>query len=68
MSDINSEVNRQNVEAANHCRCHERKELARAYVPMQGFGEISRPEIGLRNGTIFPDLLSPYVRLTQSGR
>ena len=68
MSDINNVLNERNVKAVNHCRCHEHRELARAYVPMQGFGEMFSPEIGLRKGTIFPDLFSPYVPLTQSGR
>ena len=60
LSAINNEIHEHSVEAAHQCRCHERMELARAYVPMQGFGKISRPEIGLRHGTIFPELLRPY--------
>ena len=56
----NNDIKAHSVEAAHQCRCHERMELARAYVPMQGFGKMFRPEEGLRHGTIFPDLLRPY--------
>lgn len=35
-------------------------ELARAYVPPQTYGERLSPEKGLKRGTIFPELYSPY--------
>jgi len=45
-----------------YCKCHgENRELARAYVPMQGFDELFKPEVGLRSGTIFPELFRPYT-------
>ena len=59
MQDISNELGAQHAEMMHVCRCH--KELARAYVPMQGFGELFQPEAGLRNGTIFTDLFSPYI-------
>ena len=34
-----------------------------AYVPIQTMGKIFTPEVGLENGTIFPELVSPYVPL-----
>jgi len=48
------------LEVCCECRCGN-KELARAYIPMQGFGELFKPEVGLRKGTIFPELFKPYV-------
>ena len=62
LSEVNNENNTRCLKESNQSGHHERRELARAYVPMQGFGEISRPEVGLRNGTIFPELVSLYVR------
>ena len=35
-------------------------ELAHSYVPWQTMGETFTPEMGLRMGTIFPELVSPY--------
>lgn len=35
-------------------------ELARAYVPPQVYTERFNPAEGLRRGTIFPELVSPY--------
>ena len=35
-------------------------ELAQSYVPWQVMGETFTPEMGLRMGTIFPELVSPY--------
>ncbi|HHY47168.1 MAG TPA: spore coat associated protein CotJA [Firmicutes bacterium] len=35
-------------------------ELARAYVPPQVYGERFSPAEGLRQGTIFPELVRPY--------
>ena len=32
-----------------------------SYVPIQTMNETFRPEVGLRMGTIFPELVSPYV-------
>lgn len=34
-----------------------------AYVPIHTMGKIFTPEIGLENGTIFPELVSPYAPL-----
>ena len=48
------------LEMQCECRC-ENKELARAYIPMQGFSELFKPEVGFRKGTIFPELFQPYV-------
>ena len=31
-----------------------------SYVPIQYLDKIFKPEIGLKNGTIFPELVSPY--------
>ena len=36
-------------------------ELAQSYVPWQTMGEIFNPEVGLKMGTIFPELVSPYT-------
>ena len=35
-------------------------ELAQSYVPWQTMGETFTPEVGLKMGTIFPELVSPY--------
>ena len=35
-------------------------ELAQSYVPWQTLGETFTPEVGLKMGTIFPELVSPY--------
>ena len=35
-------------------------ELAQSYVPWQVMGETFNPEVGLKMGTIFPELVSPY--------
>ena len=35
-------------------------ELAQSYVPWQTIGETFAPKVGLRMGTIFPELVSPY--------
>jgi len=34
-----------------------------AYVPVQTMSKIFTPQTGLNNGTIFPELVSPYVPL-----
>jgi len=34
--------------------------LAQSYVPFQYMDKTFRPCVGLRNGTIFPELVSPY--------
>ena len=34
--------------------------LAQSYVPIQYMDETFKPCIGLRNGTLFPELVSPY--------
>ena len=33
---------------------------AQSYVPFQVMNEVFKPEVGLRNGTIFPELVSLY--------
>lgn len=35
--------------------------VAMAYVPFQQFGAVYEPEMGLRSGTIFPDLDKPFL-------
>ena len=35
--------------------------LAQSYVPIQYMDKTFKPEIGLKMGTIFPELVSPYV-------
>lgn len=40
---------------------HIRMKLARAYVLPQAYAERFNPPDGLRHGTIFPELLMPYV-------
>ncbi|MBR3325366.1 MAG: spore coat associated protein CotJA [Clostridia bacterium] len=32
-----------------------------SYVPIQYINEIFKPEVGLKMGTIFPELVSPYM-------
>lgn len=39
----------------------DRRELARAYVPVQVYSMIWSPAEGLQRGTIFPELYRPYV-------
>jgi len=34
---------------------------AMAYVPFQQFGTVYEPEMGLRSGTIFPELDKPFL-------
>lgn len=34
--------------------------LGQSYVPIQQMNQVFRPEVGLNNGTIFPELVSPY--------
>lgn len=34
--------------------------FGQSYVPIQRMNRVFRPEVGLRNGTIFPELVSPY--------
>jgi len=36
------------------------KGLAEAYIPFQIYDQIYEPEVGLRRGTIFPELDKPY--------
>ena len=33
---------------------------AQSYVPIQVMNKVFKPEIGLKKGTIFPELVSPY--------
>jgi len=35
--------------------------FAQSYVPIQQMKKIFNPEVGLRMGTIFPELVSPYA-------
>ncbi len=35
--------------------------LAQSYVPIQKMNKVFKPEVGLRKGTIFPELVSPYL-------
>lgn len=35
--------------------------LAQSYVPTQFLNETFKPCVGLKNGTIFPELVSPYM-------
>lgn len=35
--------------------------LAQSYVPIQFMDKTFRPAVGLRQGTIFPELVSPYL-------
>lgn len=35
--------------------------LAQSYVPLQFMDKTFRPCVGLKNGTIFPELVSPYL-------
>jgi hypothetical protein len=35
-------------------------QLAQSYVPFQYIGRTFMPEVGLRMGTIYPELVSPY--------
>ena len=42
--------------------------LARAYVPFQRFGARFSPEEGLRKGTLFPELYSPYGGWVDGGQ
>ena len=35
--------------------------LAQSYVPIQYLNETFKPCVGLKNGTIFPELVSPYM-------
>lgn len=34
--------------------------LAQSYVPFQDMDKVFKPCVGLKNGTIFPELVSPY--------
>ncbi|NPV25848.1 MAG: spore coat associated protein CotJA [Firmicutes bacterium] len=42
-------------------------ELARAYVPFQVYTNRFEPIEGLRRGTIFPELVRPYVKKGKNG-
>lgn len=35
--------------------------LAQSYVPIQYMEDTFKPRVGLNNGTIFPELVSPYM-------
>lgn len=55
----------------NNCECGfdnnsdsvfpERPMLAQSYVPIQKMKKVFNPEVGLKMGTIFPELVSPYA-------
>ena len=38
-------------------------ELGQSYVPIQYMDKIFKPEVGLKMGTIFPELVRPYSPL-----
>ena len=60
----------QNMEYNENCGCGfdddemdifpENPMLAQSYVPIQYMDETFKPCVGLDNGTIFPELVSPY--------
>lgn len=39
---------------------YDNRKLARAYVPIQRYGQIFSPAEALMKGTLFPELWSPY--------
>jgi hypothetical protein len=41
-------------------KCHSKLSLAMAFVPNQQIEQVYKPEEGLKNGTMFPDLNLPY--------
>lgn len=55
----------------NECECGFEEEeldvfptnpmLGQSYVPIQTMDKVFRPHVGLIHGTIFPELVSPYV-------
>lgn len=59
------------VEYSNNCECGFENEtqdvfpvnpmLAQSYVPYQFMNKTFKPSIGLKNGTIFPELVSKYM-------
>lgn len=62
-------INNYQKNNSNNCECGFEEEinifpqepmLAQSYVPWQYMDETFKPNIGLNNGTIFPELVSPY--------
>ena len=59
-----------NCNCNNNCDCGFDEEdtgfpsnpmYAQSYVPVQQMEEVFKPEIGLKMGTIYPELVSPYM-------
>ena len=68
LEDECSHVNNHHEETEN-CACGFEEDnqgfpefpmYAQSYVPVQTMNEVFKPEIGLKKGTIFPELVSPY--------
>lgn len=51
-------INNEFVQTVNGC--DNNMEYAHSYVKTQVLGEVFSPMEGLSNGTMFPDLISPY--------
>ena len=70
-SDICENVKNCSSKCYNECECGFEEEenmifpknpmFGQSYVPWQIMNETFRPEVGLRMGTIFPELVSPYA-------
>lgn len=59
-----------NEEYMDYCECGfdeegslfpENPMLGQSYVPIQYMGKTFKPNVGLKMGTIFPELVSPYM-------
>lgn len=70
LEDKCSDVNSYEDDMYNSCSCGFDEEynvfpdnpmLAQSYVPIQYMNKTFRPEVGLKMGTIFPELVSPYM-------
>jgi hypothetical protein len=55
----NPNNNYSNMGSMGYCFPYAR--LAEAWTPYQTMGMILKPEAGLHHGTIFPELVRPYV-------
>ena len=62
-------VNNYSNYEADECSCGYDEEFngfpeypmyAQSYVPIQQMNKVFKPEVGLKKGTIFPELVSPY--------
>ncbi len=51
-----------NNSSGNMAPLPENAPLAMAYVPVQQWGETSSPEEALDNGSLFPELVLPFMR------